>query len=468
MEAVGFLLFLVIAPGRCSRLQASSLDGNLSQFKDAAGKLFVRSIATEKEVKLSYSKIPIPTLAEACDFEASLRSVPREGSADVSEAVDGSMRFALLSYARNDGQRVQVRALDETAIELQLHGTEAYDAGAHMVAYLYRLEAQGEIGVVLSYKGSTLNSVDWRHNLNVLTSRKDKQISSGKYLFPAAAQYIQEKVRAKVHAGFLAYKDSLDVVMQSVDMSEIFAAWRFPGRAMPSAHVANATSFYDWLQLPGSWRWCVIVGHSLGGAMASIAAADLAVRSNRQVMLATVGSPIAGNAAFRNLVDRLVEPAGGLRIRNKADTVTSLGHGGVRSSGMHAGRKITLKESAWTIPGPYSVHLFYRIPSKIHGHNEWLATTFYFPGLTYMPTAVNDLEFFNLVHYPQSRLLLLGGVVKVTKTGCRCQERWITEHGSCMGRYCCNPGNSWKGNWCVVVDPQCQAGKTWDFCAAAR
>ncbi len=41
-------------------------------------------------------------------------------------------------------------------------------------------------------------------------------------------------------------------------------------------------SFLTWLQSPNTWKWCAIVGHSLGGGMATISAGELAMLTGKR------------------------------------------------------------------------------------------------------------------------------------------------------------------------------------------
>lgn len=66
----------------------------------------------------------------------------------------------------------------------------------------------------------------------------------------------------------------------------------------------------------------LLVGHSMGGALATLAAATLWERSPR---LITFGAPATGNAPFAAHVNRHATPGGGgLRVWNRADVIVTI------------------------------------------------------------------------------------------------------------------------------------------------
>jgi len=366
---------------------------------------------TSGEGKMSYKRVPIPSADNVSSWVDALQNIHEatSGRADASTAVDIALRFSMLAYSRNDGLPAVGRVLQEAwgtdaVIELQLHGTNAWDAGAHCVAYIYKLE-EG-VGVVLAYKGSTSNMEDWIHNVKFLTSN-DGSVSSGKPLFSDMQGPLDSfEARAEVHPGFLAYKQSLDARMKNVaiekNLRDMLESWGSVWEKKPSGRI----HFHQWLHSPNAWKWCVVVGHSLGGAMAQVSAADLAVRSNGRVLLATVGSPTAGNTALAKLLNDRVEPNGGLRIKNVGDTVTKLGFNGIANSDHHAGRLVSLPSSWLAAADYYHTHLRYKVPSQVNGQNDWKMMTFSFPGETYKPTKVNDLAELNLKHFASARIVI--------------------------------------------------------------
>ena len=64
-----------------------------------------------------------------------------------------------------------------------------------------------------------------------------------------------------------------------------------------------------------------VTGHSMGGALASLNAVDLALQlGGHHVMCSTFGSPRVGNAAFQRMHDAIGFPA--WRFTNSHDPVT--------------------------------------------------------------------------------------------------------------------------------------------------
>ena len=79
--------------------------------------------------------------------------------------------------------------------------------------------------------------------------------------------------------------------------------------------------------LNGMWLWCALNGHSLGGAMAQIMAAEMIVEAkSRPVLLAVLGSPVAGSKEFTTILRETILPKpGGVRVWNVGDVVPWLG-----------------------------------------------------------------------------------------------------------------------------------------------
>ncbi|XP_046858557.1 lipase-like [Xenia sp. Carnegie-2017] len=78
----------------------------------------------------------------------------------------------------------------------------------------------------------------------------------------------------------------------------------------------------------------LVTGHSLGGAMATLAAVDL-VNAGYPVNLITFGAPRVGNKEFAQYVDRIVKGIN-LRVTYKNDIVTVIPNKGYR----HAGQEL--------------------------------------------------------------------------------------------------------------------------------
>ena len=114
--------------------------------------------------------------------------------------------------------------------------------------------------MVLSYKGST-NTADWKANFKTFSIE----------MFPD----LPGKEDVKVHKGFLEHKERLDKRMSKAEMlpiANILSTWG----------VTPSKNFRDFL-LSGQWKWCICVGHSLGGAMSAISALELSVRTGKPV-----------------------------------------------------------------------------------------------------------------------------------------------------------------------------------------
>ena len=95
---------------------------------------------------------------------------------------------------------------------------------------------------------------------------------------------------------------------------------------------------------PGEWTLCT-TGHSLGGALSTLAAYELASKSNdaggkfrfKSVVNYNFGSPMVGNGAFRDSFDALVPEC--YRVANAKDAVTFV----PRLIGFaHVGKRVTL------------------------------------------------------------------------------------------------------------------------------
>ena len=65
----------------------------------------------------------------------------------------------------------------------------------------------------------------------------------------------------------------------------------------------------------------IIIGHSLGGALATLAAVDLVPRLDIRSILITYGSPRVGNKQFSEYVDKNLHGLN-LRVTLKNDVVT--------------------------------------------------------------------------------------------------------------------------------------------------
>jgi len=355
------------------------------------GKLYVAAPQEDMSAgMLSYNKVQVPSIMEVERWVQELRGVPKEGSVDVSNVVDYTLRFEMLSYLRNSGQEAQSLVLKCQAsnsnelIEFQFHGTDNYDCGAHAVVYLYKLPTGG-IGVVLSFKGTTANSSDWGSNLKIWRAKDDdlERITKGTPLFTQHAHGLASE--ARVHPGYFEYYQSIVKCMKRFSIAHLqplLDQWQ-----TSSSGVAK-TDLWSWLHSGANWQWCALVGQSMGGALASYAATDIALISGKPTLLSTSGTPGCGNIEFLQLQNELLQPHGGLRIHNHGDIVTMTGYSGLAlrwSSKCHAGRSVVLTPKMRYRVDPYHLHQRYQVTSDIFGTR--LLVTYKFPGFTYDPSA---------------------------------------------------------------------------------
>lgn len=92
-------------------------------------------------------------------------------------------------------------------------------------------------------------------------------------------------------------------------------------------------------------REVFVTGHSLGGAMATLAALDLHFEIRRPVFLLTTGAPRAGNAAFASLVERRLRDP--VRVVHHLDPIPRVPSG---PDFRHAGRLLVLFETGRRVP----------------------------------------------------------------------------------------------------------------------
>lgn len=118
-----------------------------------------------------------------------------------------------------------------------------------------------------------------------------------------------------VHDGFLSAFDSVRPRLLSALDDAIRAS------ADVSADVSPDSAARDGPQLP-PWR-VLVTGHSLGGALATLCAAELAASRRRiTVSLVNFGSPRMGNSAFARSFNALVPDS--CRVVNGSDAVAAL------------------------------------------------------------------------------------------------------------------------------------------------
>ena len=342
---------------------------------DASGKQRIRPYvsveSTKPAVTVQYKRVRLPSFAEisaACHLAASMQQqVSDDGHklVDATLLVDVCMRFTCLAYRRNmvHGKRKSAVSVDvfEGGVELQVNDRR----GAHAVIYLLGGAHQSggdaprrqRMHAVVTFKGSTANRQDWTANFKSTTS---------------TSQPLYTGAEALVHPGWLGFLEAL------VEALEQFEVRHLPAGAAVSLglHADSSASIWDLLASEHCER-VLLVGHSLGGALACLAATKLGVAAaaasaaeratlaagtsgaaeplvtaevatERALpptpLLVTFGCPIVGNAAFVALQNGTVAPAGGLRVFNHFDPVPSVGSGFV--SVLHAVGRRTAWERA--------------------------------------------------------------------------------------------------------------------------
>ncbi|CAE7940416.1 unnamed protein product, partial [Symbiodinium necroappetens] len=238
---------------------------------------------------ITTDNVTIPTVQEAESLKDALAKLHQSSAGDLygigpaEEPIASlAIRFAMLAYGRNDGHGYSVRAFtfgNDTEISMLVfqfkswfHTNGSTDDAAHLVAYLVKVK--GGVGVVLSYKGST-NRKDWQANLD---SKPDPLFRDSplNLLQPrdSVLPNIFKHAHVEVHHGFKWHKASLDWRMGLFMMepvTKILTSWGVPESAL---HRPFKEFLYS-----GAWKWCISIGHSLGGAMSSMAALDIAVDS---------------------------------------------------------------------------------------------------------------------------------------------------------------------------------------------
>jgi len=201
---------------------------------------------------------------------------------------------------------------------------------------------------------------------------------------------------AHVHTGFLDYKRTLDEQMRQFSLDPLCPLLLDWGSSV------DHSDLYSWLHASqASWRRVTVVGFSLGAAMATIAAVEIAVRSGRNhcVALATFASPAVGDEAFVAVQNGRLSPHEGLRIHNQGDIVPMLGYSGLAvrptsesftGSKYHGGLEVVLWGKACHQVDPYHIHNCFTVVSTVNSSSRPQWVTFKFPGTTYKPSATHD------------------------------------------------------------------------------
>mmetsp|Transcript_21225 Transcript_21225/g.39924 ORF Transcript_21225/g.39924 Transcript_21225/m.39924 type:complete len:397 (-) Transcript_21225:42-1232(-) len=343
---------------------------------------------------IAYNQVVIPTVPEFVRWRDALSTITKPLSQPITAeegfVLDISMRVALLSYGRNapKSSYVSFSAFGPKGeespdmMEVLIRGEKEhkrkksgdYDADDSPYAAVYVVKvADGKLGLILTFKG-TSNVGDWLRNLDwksvPLLDFKD----------------------VKVHRGFNKHLSSIFDGLADLRLREFhltLASWGV------EEDMGNLLDFV----LKGKWSWCICTGHSLGAAMATIAAERITRASGRNsVYLVTVGGPITGNQALNAHLNSNVIPNGGLRIESAGDPVPWAGFNGVFVSSRQ------INGMSWTIPADPAIskmnkrghHTLYHI--ETHETNGTSTCRFY----TFQPhDAEGDAEEMNLRHYDQ-------------------------------------------------------------------
>ena len=261
---------------------------------------------------MSYAEVPPLSVVEATIFVSDLRWATEYRYKDRrvrphSHEVNFTVRLAALAYGRNSGRSGQyfwmLNGSDGRAdgLEIQFHASQDRFNGAHAVLYIHRMQRVGA-GLIITYKGST-GMEDWWHNVQAV----QVQVS------------LSHNNKAALHKGFYEYVQTVTAKMHlflfCIIVSKL-AEWGAVRQVQTLRYLGA------WL-MNGEWRWCAVLGHSLGGGMAQIRAAELATRAkSTTVLLAILGSPSAGNEQFADILrGRILPRAGGVRIWNEGDPV---------------------------------------------------------------------------------------------------------------------------------------------------
>ena len=232
---------------------------------------FVSVDSGKPKVRVDYTHAQLPSVPEihaAFHLGAVLHHKQDAGAkqplADATLLVDVCMRFTCLAYRRNlaHGKRRAAVTCEscDGGVEVQVNAKN----GAHACVYLFRIPTERVVAVV-AFKGSTANHQDWLANF-ALTVSASKPIDAN------------ASSTAFVHPGWLRFLDALVDGLDQFELRHMPAAAR-AALALPAA--SDDLSLWRLLSSAHLER-VLLVGHSLGGALACLAATRLGVMARAQ------------------------------------------------------------------------------------------------------------------------------------------------------------------------------------------
>ena len=235
------------------------------------------------EVQIPYHGVPVPSIVEVHSLSRCVDEIAQAQPServDITPLLDLCLRFTCLAYRRHaptsgTGLALHAPGAPPHGVELQFRSAN----GAHAVAYLFCAAGSKELHAVLSFKGSTLSSPsapflsDWVANLQ-----------------PAAV--VNDDVAGAfglVHSGWSAYLAPLVCEMRACVLPDclpdaVSTAWRW------STH--EKLSLWELLSSSRCTQ-TLVVGHSMGGALATLAATQLA----REAQMQRARRPSSNNPA---------------------------------------------------------------------------------------------------------------------------------------------------------------------------
>ena len=246
---------------------------------------FVSVDSGKPKVRVDYTHAQLPSVPEihaAFHLGAVLHHNQHDGAkqplADATLLVDMCLRFTCLAYRRNlaHGKRrgaVTCEACDG-GVEVQVNAKN----GAHACVYLFRIPTERVVAVV-AFKGSTANHQDWLANF-ALTVSASKPLDAN------------DSSAALVHPGWLRFLDAL------VDGLDQFELRHLPAEARAALALPAASDDLSLWRLLSSAHLerVLLVGHSLGGALACLAATRLGVMARAQAAQAQAARAQAAQA----------------------------------------------------------------------------------------------------------------------------------------------------------------------------